>query len=130
MTSLRDYWFTTYTGKKFHIFDPSLDEIDIADIAHSLSLICRYGGHLPEHYSVAQHSVLVSNLVPENIALEALLHDAEEAYTGDMIRPFKKHPAMSFFNTVGINIEQRINKKFNLSKKFYKKLFLRFYIKM
>lgn len=114
MNNIKDYWFTTYTGKQFHLFEPHIDEIDIEDIAHALSMICRYGGHVPQHYSVAQHSLVVSCLVPEEYALEALLHDAEETYTGDIVRPFKKHPAMSFFSVVGLNIQTVIIQKFNL----------------
>ena len=72
-------------------YDPS--QIDIIKIARSLSRQCRYVGHLRpgiEHYSVAQHCVLVSEIVPENLALCGLLHDAEEAWTGDIVTPMKR----------------------------------------
>lgn len=108
------YWFTTFTGKKFYPFSPRIEDIDIVDIAHSLSLICRFQGHLPEHYSVAQHSVLVSYLVPRELALEGLLHDSAEAYIGDLIRPIKRHPMMSWFGDVERQIELKINHKFKL----------------
>src|SRR5690349_8864599 len=108
----KDNWITTFTGKKFHLFDPQLDEICIEDIAHALSLICRFGGHLPEHYSVAQHSILVSQLVPQDLTLEGLLHDAEETYIGDMVRPLKLE--MPEFNVVTRNIQSKIIKKFQL----------------
>lgn len=113
----KDNWITTFTGKKFHLFDPQLDEICIEDIAHALSLICRFGGHLPEHYSVAQHSVLVSQLVTENLRLEGLLHDAEEAYIGDMVRPLKLE--MPEFNVVTRNIQSKIIDKFKLFNSLY-----------
>lgn len=79
----------TYSGKAFYPRDPRADEICIEDIAHALSMICRYNGHCLEFYSVAQHSVMVSNLCPPSQSLEGLMHDAAEAYLGDMIRPLK-----------------------------------------
>jgi len=69
---------------------PQPHEIYIGDIAHALSRICRYGGHVLDFLSVAEHSILVSELVPERFALEGLLHDATEAYVGDMIAPLKR----------------------------------------
>lgn len=83
----------TYTGKVFDFMDPRPEAICIEDIAHSLSHICRYGGHTPEHYSVAQHSCMVANLlVPHgpDYALAGLLHDAHEAYIGDIVTPLKR----------------------------------------
>ena len=58
-----DIWVETYTGLKFHLADPKKNEIIIEDIAHALSLLCRYTGHCNQFYSVAQHSVYVSELV-------------------------------------------------------------------
>ena len=84
---------TTFTGKRVHILNPAPSEIDIVDIAHALANICRFGGHVPRFFSVAQHSVLVSDLLVEwgrqELALWGLLHDAAEAYLGDLIRPLK-----------------------------------------
>ena len=82
-------WIQTYTGKKFHLFDPKLDEIDIVDIAHGLSNICRYTGQCNAFYSVAQHSVLISQLVSEKNALQGLMHDSAEAYISDLSSPLK-----------------------------------------
>lgn len=83
-------WMQTYTGRQFWPLDPRPADIDIMDIAHHLSLICRFGGASREFYSVAQHSVLVSERCDPADALWGLLHDAAEAYVGDMVRPLKR----------------------------------------
>lgn len=80
----------THTGKRFDLFEPDADMIDPRDIAHSLAHLCRFNGHTREFYSVAQHSCIVAELVPEEHKLTALLHDATEAYLGDMTRPLKQ----------------------------------------
>jgi hypothetical protein len=86
-------WIQTFTGKKFWPLDPRIDEIEIDDIAHALSLQCRFGGHIQEFYSVAQHCVLASEFVNADYAFEALMHDASEAYLVDLCRPVKYHVA-------------------------------------
>lgn len=88
--SQRGNWMQTYTGEKFYPLDPRPEEVNEQDIAHALSLICRYGGHSLAFYSVAEHCVLLSLAVPSEFALWALLHDAAEAYVGDMVRPLKR----------------------------------------
>lgn len=82
----------TYTGLRFDLADPKPEMFNIVDIAHALSLICRFTGHSRHHYSVAQHSVMVASLIQERnpeLALEALLHDGAEAYVGDVSSPMK-----------------------------------------
>lgn len=84
-------WMQTRLGLPFWPLDPRPDDIRIYDIAHSLAMQCRYNGHANVFYSVAEHSVLVSTVVPPEHALAGLLHDAAEAYVGDIIRPLKRH---------------------------------------
>lgn len=81
-------WMQTYTGRRFYPFEPSGDDMCIQDIAHALSLLCRYNGHCLGFYSVAQHSVMVS--LHCKYPLHGLLHDADEAYLGDISRPVKR----------------------------------------
>lgn len=84
----------TYTGLYMNVFEPTSEMIDITDIAHALSYQCRFGGHLPKFYSVAQHCLNCSYLIgnPE-LKLAALLHDASEAYLLDIPRPIKNRLA-------------------------------------
>ena len=82
-------WFLTYTGKMFYPLDPQPEDICIEDIAHALSNLCRFGGHSTRFYSVAQHSLHVSKLCADEHKLIGLMHDASEAYVGDMVRPLK-----------------------------------------
>jgi hypothetical protein len=86
----RGAWMQTYSGGRFFPFDPRPEEVDIIDIAHALSFQPRYTGHCSRHYSVAEHSILVSELVPPEDALAGLLHDATEAYLADLSRPVKR----------------------------------------
>jgi hypothetical protein len=85
----RGDWMQTYTGQAFFPADPRPEEICIEDIAHALSLLCRYGGHCDRFYSVAEHSYWVSYMVPPEHALKALMHDAPEGYLVDVPRPAK-----------------------------------------
>lgn len=88
----RGPWLTTYTGRKFYLVDPSPDDVHPVDIVHALSRIGRFGGHASPFYSVAQHSSIAHDLakpIGADVARVALLHDAAEAYIGDVIAPLK-----------------------------------------
>ena len=82
-------WIQTYTKKKFYPLNPRCEDIDIEDIAWSLSNLCRYNGHC-KFYSVAEHSIYASQYLPSKYALEGLMHDAAEAYIGDISTPVKQ----------------------------------------
>ncbi|XUX01199.1 MAG: phosphohydrolase [Dehalogenimonas sp.] len=84
-------WIETYSGRRVYPLDMTPEDITAADIAHALAMKCRYGGHSKYFYSVAEHSVRVSHLVPSRLELPALLHDAAEAYLPDIVRPIKQH---------------------------------------
>lgn len=83
-------WIQTYSGVKFPLFRFTPEHVRISDIAHALSMQCRYNGHIKRFYSVAEHCWLLSHMVPLQYALTALLHDAPEAYIGDMVSPLKR----------------------------------------
>lgn len=108
-------WMQTFTGRKFYPLDPRPEEIDIFDIAHALAHQCRYNGHSDFFYSVAEHSVLVSRVVPPEHALWGLLHDAAEAYLGDMIRPLKRTPEMKPFHDAEERVMAAVCQRFGLT---------------
>lgn len=83
-------WMQTFTGKQFYPLDPRPEDIDIRDIAHALSMQCRYAGHCLRFYSTAEHSVHLSFAVEPEFRMAALLHDGGEAYLPDMVRPTKR----------------------------------------
>jgi hypothetical protein len=89
-------WIQTFSGRKVDLEYPRPEDICIEDIAHALSQLCRFGGHCQGFYSVAEHSLLVEKVIDTALAdfhalkLAALLHDAAEAYIGDLVTPLKK----------------------------------------
>jgi len=81
----------TFSGIYMNVFEPTKEMICIEDIAHALSMQCRFGGHLPNFYSVGRHSLNCSYLIDKpELKLSALLHDASEAYLLDIPRPIKQ----------------------------------------
>jgi hypothetical protein len=105
-------WMQTFTGRAFWPLDPRADEIAIEDIAHGLSMQCRYGGHCQRFYSVAEHSVLMARAAPAGLELTTLMHDASEAYLSDVIRPLKRH--LANFKTIESELERVIAQRFDL----------------
>lgn len=98
----RGFFIWTYSGRKFYPLDPHTDEVHITDIARGLSNECRYSGQVAHYYSVAEHCLLISKEAETRAringwfeagvhaaALWGLLHDATEAYIGDIVRPLK-----------------------------------------
>lgn len=107
-------WFQTYTGIEFDFNNISPELINLEDIAHSLSNICRFGGHCGLFYSVAHHSLIMSHYA-DNLYNKkwALLHDATEAYVGDVIRPLKQK--ITGYDEIEQRVLISIAEKFGLS---------------
>lgn len=112
-TSKKGIPFETFTGKLIYPLDLEVGDIDILDIAHSLSNLCRYGGHSEEFYSVAEHSVRVSFNCLKKDALHGLLHDASEAYLVDLPRPIKAF--MPEYRQAEDQVQRIIAEKFKLN---------------
>jgi len=105
-------WIQTYTGKRFDLLDIDIEQIDIFDIAHALANTCRFAGHCRTFYSVAQHSIHVSYLVPHEHARVALMHDAAEAYLTDIPAPFKQ--LMPDYQVIEQHVWSAIARRFDL----------------
>lgn len=102
----------TASGNYFNFINTTGNAVLVTDIAHALSHVCRFAGHTKEFYSVAQHSVLASHIVPEEDALAALFHDAAEAYIGDVARPLKQ--LLPDYKEIEARIERDIFAKLGL----------------
>ena len=113
---------TTYTGRRICPLNPSIDNIHILDICHALSNQCRFTGHTLEFYSVAEHSCRVHDILPNELKLAGLLHDASEAYLMDLARPVKEQHEMKFFVEAEDHLLEIIALKFNLDYPFSKKI--------
>lgn len=110
----------TISGRRVDVLNPDPGQIDIGDIAHGLSMICRYTGHVHKFYSVAEHSVLVSELVrhfggQRDLQLSALLHDATEAYVTDLARPLKHLEELREYREIENYVARAIKTRFKLA---------------
>jgi uncharacterized protein len=106
-------WLQTATGKAFPLLTPQPGDIDIDDIAHALSMMCRYNGHCIEFYSVAEHCCHISDYCDDEHKLWGLLHDASEAYITDIPRPLK--PFLDNYYEHETRIMRVICKRFGLN---------------
>jgi 5'-nucleotidase len=107
-------WIQTHSGRRFNPINPNPDAIVIQDIAHSLSMQCRFSGHCREFYSVAQHCVLVSHVCGPTDALWGLLHDASEAYLVDVPRPLKRSGKFQAYIDIEHVMQEAICRRFAL----------------
>lgn len=103
-------YLITYTGKHFYPFAPKAKDVDILDIAHSLSLLCRFNGHTKKFFSVAQHCCNAYDLASNSNKFAALMHDSSEAYLSDVIRPIK--PYLTNYYKIEKKLEVVLAKKF------------------
>ncbi len=119
-------WVLTSTGTSFvfNVDNPELInpwDINIKDIAHALSRICRYNGHTKHHYSVAEHSVRVCSILTDRhlepmVVRAGLMHDATEAYIGDMPGPLKDTSVGDAFRAYEEALWLKVAKRFRLPK--------------
>jgi uncharacterized protein len=113
-------YLQTVSGRRVNPFDPDPEQLDIEDIARALANLCRFGGHSRIFYSVAQHSVIVSELVEQRggdaeDVFAALMHDASEAYLGDMPHPLKhRSPLGAAFKVAEGHLEDVIRERFGI----------------
>ena len=115
-------YLQTVSGRWVNPFDPDPDQLDAGDIARALANQCRFGGHCRVFYSVAQHSVIVSELVEQRggdaeDVFAALMHDATEAYLGDMPHPLKhRSPLGAAFKAAEEQLEHAIRDRFRIKR--------------
>lgn len=118
LAPMLENWIETHSGRKMYFLNPTADMIDIDDIAHSLSLQCRFSGHTKSFYSVAEHSVRAAQHMshrhhPVSLVLQALLHDASEAYLLDVPSPVKQ--CLTNYKDIEHNLMQAIMAKYGCS---------------
>ena len=115
MKAYRGSIITYPTGTRFWPTEPDPDKIDPLDIAHALSNICRYAGHVRKFYSVGEHSCRVYELVSKENKAHAILHDASEAYTADLVAPLKYLPEFKEYREIEERLTESVWIRFGLS---------------
>jgi hypothetical protein len=113
VVNLDDQWISLLSGGQFNYNKPEESDVTIEDIAAALSNVCRFSGHLPRFYSVAQHLVNTSYLVRPELAFDALMHDTAEAFTNDLPTPLKW--ALPIFKELEVKIESAMGDKFGFT---------------
>lgn len=106
-------WIGLLSGAQFNYNFPEESDVTLDDLASALSNICRFSGHLPAFYSVAQHLVNTSRIVRPEFAYDALMHDTAEAFTNDLPTPLKW--ALPIFKDLEVKIESAMAKKFSFN---------------
>jgi 5'-deoxynucleotidase YfbR-like HD superfamily hydrolase len=116
-----DYLLDTASGRQLDLADPHPDDIELEDIASALSKVCRFGAQAREFYSVAQHAVLVRDLViamgRPDLAAAALHHDSHEAFVGDIPAPLKRllnARADDLYDRISDNFDRAIETKLGI----------------
>lgn len=112
-------YICTYLGNRFFPLEGRIDSVHLEDIAHGLAYQCRFNGQTSEFYSIAQHSIMVADIVSAahpDLRLAALLHDASEAYLGDVVTPLKA--LLPNYKEIELRVEQIIAESFGISDMF------------
>lgn len=109
-------YLSTCSNRVLDVMNPKGADIHIDDIAAGLSKICRWNGQIPEFLSVAQHSLMAAALVPDQFRLQALLHDATEAYICDIPTPLKDK--MEAYKVLETSLSKAIYARYDIDTKF------------
>ncbi len=115
-------WIQVKSGGQFYPLAPRMEDIHIEDIAHALANQCRFAGHTKRFYSVAEHCWLVSCVVPEEHALQGLLHDASEAFLVDVPSPVKHSPQMRGYREAESRLQRLIYTRFGVDPNEHKEV--------